>query len=74
MLLRRVSTLPGDRQHWLYQLKLDGYRAVAFRRDGKVFLRSRNNNDFAARYVSIAKAVSKLPSDSVIDGEVVALD
>ena len=74
MLLQRVSTLIDDCKHWLYELKLDGYRAVAFRRDGKVFLRSRKNNDFAARYVSLAKALSKLPSDSVIDGEVVALD
>lgn len=74
MLLQRVSALPDDRQHWLYQLKLDGYRAIAFKRDGEIFLRSRNDNDFAVRYASIAKALSKLPNDSVIDGEVVALD
>jgi bifunctional non-homologous end joining protein LigD len=74
MLLQRVSALPDNRNQWLYQLKVDGYRAVAFKRGGKVFLRSRNDNDFAARYTSIAKALSKLPKDSVIDGEVVALD
>jgi ATP-dependent DNA ligase len=38
---------PGDQ--WLYELKLDGYRAIAFKRDGMIHLRSRNDNDFSGR-------------------------
>lgn len=57
MLLQRVSMLPDDNDQWLYQLKLDGYRAIAFKRDGKVFPRSGNDSDFATRYLSIAKAL-----------------
>jgi DNA ligase D-like protein (predicted ligase) len=74
MLLQRVSALPEDPSQWLYQLKLDGYRAIAFKREGKVFLRSRNDNDLATRYASITKALSKLPNETVVDGEIVALD
>jgi ATP-dependent DNA ligase len=37
-------------------------------------LRSRNNNDFSTRYPAIAKALQLMPDETVIDGEVVALD
>jgi hypothetical protein len=39
-----------------------------------VKLRSRNDNDFSLRYPAIAKALSSLPNETVVDGEVVALD
>src|SRR5271167_1598888 len=35
---------------WLYEIKLDGYRALAIKSGGKVQLRSRNDNDFTERY------------------------
>ena len=44
MLLVRTDTLPAGNQ-WLYELKLDGYRAIAFKRQGTLHLRSRNNKD-----------------------------
>jgi len=46
MLLLRADALPDDPKLWLYQLKLDGYRAVAYRTGAKIHLRSRNDNDF----------------------------
>ncbi len=73
MLLLRADKLPEDAA-WLYQLKLDGYRAIAFRSAGKVHLRSRNDKDFAKRYPEIVKGLAGLPDETVIDGEVVALD
>jgi DNA ligase D-like protein (predicted ligase) len=73
MLLLRTDKLPED-DRWLYELKLDGYRAIAFRRDGKLQLRSRNDNDFSARYAPLMAGLSGLPSETVIDGEVVAVD
>jgi hypothetical protein len=42
------------------EIKLDGYRAVAFKSGGKVHLRSRNDNDFAVRYAAIAKALQAM--------------
>ena len=73
MLLLRTDSLPSGEQ-WLYELKLDGYRAVAFKRNGRVHLRSRNNNDFTVRYPAVVEALAKLPDHTVIDGEVVAFD
>ena len=74
MLLLRTDALPDEGQRWEYQLKLDGYRAVAFKTGGRLHLRSRNDNDFALRYPALLKGLTKLPDDTVIDGEVVALD
>ena len=65
--------MPEGRQ-WLYELKLDGYRAIAFKRDGTVHLRSRNDNDFASRYPGVVKALTRLPDNTILDGEVVAFD
>jgi DNA ligase D-like protein (predicted ligase) len=73
MLLQRTDRLP-EGTDWMYELKLDGYRALAIKSDGKVQLRSRNDNDFTLRYTGIAKALTSLPNETVVDGEVVALD
>src|SRR6476620_715710 len=74
MLLLRTDALPNDRERWEYELKVDGYRHVAFKTGGKVHLRSRNNNDFTKPYPGILMGVAKLPDETVIDGEVVAFD
>ena len=74
MLLLRTDALPNDRERWQYELKVDGYRAIAFKTGGKLHLRSRNNNDFAKRYPGVLKGLAKLPDETVIDGEVVAFD
>src|SRR6476620_12767017 len=73
MLLLRTDRLPNDGDRWEYQLKLDGYRAIAFKTGGRVFLRSRNDNDFSLRYSAGMNGLAKLPNESVIDGELVAL-
>ncbi|HET9219777.1 MAG TPA: non-homologous end-joining DNA ligase [Terriglobia bacterium] len=73
MLLLRKEKLPEGAE-WLYEIKLDGYRALAIRSGGRVQLRSRNNNDFSARYRDITAALRSLLDETVIDGEVVALD
>src|SRR4030095_4647392 len=74
MLLLRTDTLPDDGKRWAYQLKLDGYRAIAFRSAGRIHLRSRNDNDFTTRYRTVLAGLADLPDDTVIDGEIVALD
>src|SRR5262245_42761239 len=73
MLLLRADRLP-EGAHWSYELKLDGYRAIAFRTGGHVHLRSRNDNDFNYRYPAVVTALAHLPNETVIDGEVVAFD
>jgi|SRR5580704_9772206 bifunctional non-homologous end joining protein LigD len=73
MLLLRTERLP-EGPSWLYELKLDGYRALAIKSGGKVQLRSRNDKGFNARYPALVEALGSMPDETVLDGEVVALD
>jgi DNA ligase D-like protein (predicted ligase) len=73
MLLLRTEKLP-EGADWQYELKLDGYRCLALKTAGEVHLRSRNDNDFSVRYPGIVMALAAMPDETVIDGEVVALD
>ena len=59
MLLLPSETLPEGRE-WLYELKLDGYRALAIKSGGKIQLRSRNDNDFTGRHPKLAKVLEPL--------------
>jgi bifunctional non-homologous end joining protein LigD len=60
---------------WIFEMKLDGYRAVAIARGRRVRLLSRNGNDWAPRFPSIAAAVGKLRAKEVVlDGEVCFVD
>ncbi len=73
MLLLRTDRLP-EGATWQYEIKLDGYRAIAFKSGGRVQLRSRNDKEFGGKYPAIVKALAAMPDETVIDGEVVALD
>jgi len=73
MLLLATEQLPSGAQ-WLYELKLDGFRAQGIKTGGRVHLRSRNDKDFNRKYPVIAKTLAAMPDETVIDGEIVALD
>lgn len=73
MLLLQTDSLPNG-PGWEYEVKLDGYRALAIKTNGKLQLRSRNDKDFSFKYPAIAKALTGIPDETVIDGEVVAFD
>jgi DNA ligase D-like protein (predicted ligase) len=68
-----VTKLP-DGAPWLYEIKLDGYRAQAINSDGKLILLSRRRKSFNRQFPLIVEALGDLPENTVIDGEVVALD
>jgi bifunctional non-homologous end joining protein LigD len=74
-MLASLCDKPFDDPNWLFEIKWDGYRAVAFIADGDVRLLSRNHNDLTARFSEL-RALSKSvkAKHAILDGEVVVLD
>src|SRR5258708_5368520 len=68
-----VPKLP-EGSAWTYEVKLDGYRAIGVRTSRDTILYSRNGKNFNKRYPYLAEALAELPPETVVDGEVVALD
>ena len=66
---------PFSKAGWIFEPKLDGYRALAVIDGGSAVLRSRNGNDLTAGFPDVARALKALPvSRALIDGEIVILD
>ncbi len=66
---------PFDDKDWLFEIKWDGYRAIAFIEDGKVRLVSRNQNELTGRYPELKDLPKYINAkNAILDGEVVALD
>jgi DNA ligase D-like protein (predicted ligase) len=61
-------------QEWLYEVKFDGYRCLAGRDSTGVTLWSRRENLFTKQFPDIAQACERLPPNTLLDGEIVALD
>ncbi len=60
---------------WLFEPKMDGIRALAFVRHGKVTLRTRKGNDVTRQYPALAAFLAKQPvAEAVFDGEIVSFD
>jgi DNA ligase D-like protein (predicted ligase) len=73
MLCLAVKELPEGRG-WEYELKLDGYRGLGLKTHGHVRLFSRNGRDFSLRFPKVTHALEALPDETLIDGEIVAVD
>jgi bifunctional non-homologous end joining protein LigD len=73
MMAKAVDELPEGGE-WQYEIKLDGYRALAIKDRGQARLLSRRNNRLNDRFPTIAEAIESLEDGVVVDGEVVALD
>jgi bifunctional non-homologous end joining protein LigD len=66
---------PFDGTEWLFEIKWDGYRAIAFIDEGKLRLVSRNQNDLTARFPELKDLPKSVRAKAaILDGEVVALD
>lgn len=65
---------PFDNADWLFEVKWDGFRALAFVEKGKVELKSRNKLLFNTKFPSIVKSLENIKGSVILDGEVVVVD
>lgn len=63
-----------DEPGWLYEVKWDGYRVLAFMEGGKVELKSRNDKPYQEKFYPIYEALKAWGINAVLDGEVVVLN
>jgi bifunctional non-homologous end joining protein LigD len=75
MLATPADAIPHG-ELWSYEVKFDGYRALAHVRGGDCTLVSRNDNDLTGRFPEVAKAIAKAVKspNAVVDGEVARID
>ncbi len=65
---------PFQADGWSYEIKWDGYRALAWVDGKKPDLRSRNDNSYADRFYPVFDALKKWPVKAVVDGEIVVVN
>lgn len=65
---------PFDDADWVYEVKWDGYRALAFINKGEVELLSRNNKTFNQKFYPIYKLLQDWKINAVLDGEILVLN
>jgi bifunctional non-homologous end joining protein LigD len=68
-----VNSMPTG--NWTYEIKFDGYRALALRGGSETRILSRNQNDLGSKFPEVKDSIAALDlEDAIIDGEIVALD
>jgi bifunctional non-homologous end joining protein LigD len=73
-MLATLAETAFDRDGWLFEVKWDGYRAIAEVEPPGVRLYSRNHISFNDRYPTIVASLRRLKRQAVLDGEIVVLD
>ena len=73
-MLATLIDKPFDDEEWLFEIKLDGFRAIAKVDGPRVRLLSRNQKSFNDRFPGIVEALKALNVQAVFDGEIVAVD
>jgi len=72
-MLATLVDKPFDSEGWLYEVKWDGYRAVALMNKGSVELKSRNDKSFKEKFYPVTAAISQWNINAIVDGEVVVV-
>ncbi|MFL5953979.1 MAG: DNA ligase D [Gaiellaceae bacterium] len=75
-MLATLDTHVPHGDDWTYEVKFDGFRALAYVTGGECRLESRNDNDLTGRFPEVAKAVAKAVKtpNAVVDGEICRID
>ena len=70
-MLATLVDKPFDDPGWVYEVKWDGYRALAYIQNEKVNIRSRNNKPFNEKFYPIHDALQELKLHAILDGEII---
>jgi bifunctional non-homologous end joining protein LigD len=73
-MLATLVDKPFEEEGWRYEIKWDGYRALAFVNKGNVELKSRNDKSFNEKFYPVTAALKELNINTVLDGEVVVVN
>lgn len=73
-MLATLVTRPFDEPGWLYEVKWDGYRAVAYCNKGQVTILSRNDKSFNEKFYPVYDALKAWGIHAVVDGEICVLN
>ncbi len=73
-MLAKETDLPFSSADWLFEIKWDGYRAIAELDSSELQLYSRNGNSFLSKYPEVVQELKKWDVDAVVDGEIVVLN
>ncbi|HEX8561599.1 MAG TPA: DNA ligase D [Flavobacterium sp.] len=72
-MLATLVNEPFNDPNWIYEVKWDGYRSMAYVQNGNVELQSRNNKSFTEKYYPITAAMQQWKIDAVLDGELLVV-
>ena len=72
MLIARMQE-PFDDPDWIYELKLDGSRCIAYLEQDRVILRSKRNMELLPRFPELAQIYMQTRRRCILDGELVIL-
>ncbi len=73
-MLATLIDKPFEKEGWVYEIKWDGYRAVAFMNKGKANLKSRNDKSFNEKFYPVYEAIKEWNVNAVVGGEVVVIN
>ncbi len=73
-MLAKLAEKPFEGDDWIFEIKWDGYRAIAEISKNKIALYSRNGISFNNTFAPVAQALKAAKGEAVLDGEIVALD
>lgn len=72
-MLATLADKAFDNEEWIFEIKWDGYRSLAFVNGAQTKIKSRNDKDFTEKYYPVTKALSELATKAVTDGELVVI-
>jgi bifunctional non-homologous end joining protein LigD len=73
--LASLSEKPFSNPDWLFEVKWDGVRGLAYLANGEVAVRSRAGREISLEYPEVRDLANQLDAtEAIVDGEIVALD